>query len=66
MWDPRFQGAGVYITDTEVGLAMSLEQASAASIATRSDAIFSLTPGVLAVFLNHEWGICYCSAPNVP
>lgn len=66
VWDPRFQGAGVYITDTEVGLAMSLEQASAASIATRSDAIFSLTPGVLAVFLNHEWGVCYCSAPNVP
>jgi hypothetical protein len=66
VWDPRFQGAGVYVTDTKVGLAMTLEQASAASVATCSDAIFSLVPGILAVFLNHEWGVCYCSAPNKP
>lgn len=62
-WDPRFRGVGVYIADTEVGLAMTLEQASAASLATCADAIFSLVPGVLAVFLNHEWGVCYCSTP---
>lgn len=66
VWDPRFQGDGVYLTDTEIGLAMTLEQASAASIATCRDAIFSLVPGVLAVFLNHEWGVCYCSAPDEP
>lgn len=60
-WDPRFRSNGIYIGDSEVGLAMTLEQASAASLAECSDAIFSIVPGALAVFLNHEWGVCYCS-----
>jgi hypothetical protein len=61
-WDPRFRSDGIYIGDSTVGLAMTLEQASAASLAECSDAIFSIVPGVLAVFLNHEWGVCYCSS----
>ncbi len=65
-WDARFLGDGVYIADASVGLMMTLQQASAASIASCKDAIFSIRPGTLAVFLNHEWGICYCSAPDQP
>lgn len=64
VWDPSFRSAGVYIADTKVGLAMTLEQASAASLATCRDAIFSIVPGALAVFLNHEWGVCYCSVAS--
>lgn len=62
-WDERFCGEGVFLNDTEVGLSMTLEQASTASLATCSDAIFSIVPGSLAVFFNHEWGVCYCSVP---
>lgn len=61
-WDSQFLGTGVYIADVDVGLSMTLEQASAVAVANCEDAIFSIRPGVLAVFLNHEWGVHYCSA----
>jgi hypothetical protein len=62
-WDPRFRGVGIHIADAKVGLSMRLEQASALSIQTCTDAIFSLDPGRLAVWLNHEWGVRYCARP---
>lgn len=62
-WPRQFLRSGILI-DGGGGLAMGMEQASAASIARSRHALFSIEAGRLAVFFEHEWGVWYCSAPN--
>ncbi len=61
VWNNEFSGKeGIYIASDNIGLLMSLEEASKVSLLDCTDAIFSLEAGKLAVFLNHEWGVWYC------
>ena len=61
-WPRAVAEMGVYMADVRVGLTMSVADASSLSIRTCSDAVLSIVPGRLAVFLNHEWGVWYCEA----
>ena len=65
-WPLQFAKNGVYIADLRIGLSMSVADASALSSKTCNDGIFSIVPGRLAVFLNHDWGVWFCNAPDSP
>lgn len=59
-WPDRFRGEGLYIASVKEAWRLELEQASALSLKTVSDAVFSLEAGRRAVFLDHEWGVWWC------
>jgi len=63
-WPAQFSRQGILIDRDGPGLAMTGEQASAASLALGRHSLFSIEAGRLAVFFEHEWGVWFCSAPN--
>lgn len=68
-WPTPFVRQGVYVDRGGDGLRMSLEHASAASLARCRDALFSVEPGRLAALFHHEWGVVWCAVaagPTIP
>lgn len=59
-WPAAVAKRGLYIAEPHVALEMTLDEASRLWIHETTDAVFSIVPGRLAVFLNHEWGVFYC------